>query len=154
MTDFRVRGLISIRPYHADRIYRRLKAAEFRRRRVRLSFPAWVAIYECKPIAAVTGVMQVYSISHGDPSTLVEFEPDSRERATVAAYLSGAVVASALHVDDVHRLSSPAPLVRFGLRRPPQSYVLLDLNCRFDVDTLSRSASGAQSHKHITGVPA
>jgi predicted transcriptional regulator len=115
-------ALISIRPHHASRLWSGAKRAEFRRARVRMVPPLWLAVYETLPVGAVTGAILVQSVTHDTPAALIALEPDLAERATVCAYLRGSKRASALHVHGTYRLDSPLPLDSLGVLRAPQSY--------------------------------
>jgi predicted transcriptional regulator len=126
VTSTRVAGVISIRPRHARRIFDGSKTAEFRRARMRLRAPAWLAVYECQPVGGITGAVMVESVTHADRAELLRFESDPDERRLIGAYLEGAAVGTALHIGQVRRFARIVPLSAVGVVRPPQSYLFID----------------------------
>lgn len=150
MNSLDVTGLISLHPHHAHRIFRGLKPTEFRRRQVRATLPAWWAIYECRPVCAVTGVMRLDSITYGSATDLVAMEPDEDERAMVAKYLEGAICASAIHIGAVGLFPASVPLAEFGILRAPQSYQKLNGTLVSGVAPAGNSKLTAGSVQRIT----
>lgn len=114
--------LLSVRPYHAHRIFAGLKTAEFRRVRVRQQCPTTIWIYETAPVRAVTGTVQLKGISFGHGDDLCMFEANAAERTALKAYLAGARQCSALHLGLAVRFDRPLTLSDLGVMRAPQSY--------------------------------
>ncbi len=152
MNSLDVTGLISLHPHHANRIYQGLKPTEFRRRQVRATLPAWWAIYECRPVCAVTGVMRLDSITYGSATDLIAMEPDQDERVMVAKYLEGAICSSAIQIGAVELFPASVPLAQFGVLRAPQSYQKLNGTLVSGVAPADNPKLTAESVQRITVV--
>lgn len=118
--------MMSLRRYHAQRIYDSDKHWEFRRVHARIPVGACVYIYESGigtlGVGRVTGEFTVGEVVYGTPDEVVCREVNLRSRQDAAAYLDGAQRATALRIDNPIHYSTPSWLDRFGLARPPQSY--------------------------------
>jgi predicted transcriptional regulator len=119
---------LSIQPKFAERILRGLKTVELRRIRPSISKGDKVLLYVSSPTMALTAISTVEAISFGKPNNLWK---QVKEIAGVSHseyqdYFSGAEVAVAIHIKDVHELPQPISLKK--LREvwpgfvPPQSY--------------------------------
>jgi predicted transcriptional regulator len=125
--------LMSIRSTYAQAIYAGTKRYEYRRVKVGLAQGDRVLIYECSPIAQVTGVFDVGNVFVGSTQEILNIETNDTIRAAVTNYLKGARIASAIEV--VH-----ATKWRRGLEisqilqgvRPPQSYMFLPETLSWD----------------------
>lgn len=114
---------MSIRTWHADRIYAGCKRFEFRRRRPRFGSGLKVYIYEPAPVQAVTGYFSVDKIVDVTGVDLRELEEDSGERSFVQSYLLGASRPTAIGIAQPWRLDRPLLLQSLGVKSAPQSYV-------------------------------
>lgn len=117
--------MMSIRTWHADRIYAGAKRFEFRRRRPRFSPGLKVYVYEPTPVRSVTGFFLVDTLVDIDGVDLCELEDDGGERRFVESYLRDACRPTAIGVTQPRRLDKPVSLQTFGVKFAPQSYVFI-----------------------------
>lgn len=113
--------VISLRPYHADRIYRGVKTWEFRRTYASIPVGARVYIYE-SGTGHITGEFEVAEKHHGEGWLLPAFEENEQSQRDADEYLADAERATALRIKKPIKYTAPGELWMFGLKRPPQSY--------------------------------
>lgn len=106
-------------------IYQGAKRWEIRRVHVSLTPGDMALIYETSPVCQVTGAFSVSRVVHGPPQEIARLIEDVSHRLEVRTYLSGARAASAIGIGNARRWQSPKSLSRFGIARPPQSYVFV-----------------------------
>jgi predicted transcriptional regulator len=114
--------LLSIAPFHADRIFCGEKPWEFRRVRPRALPGTTVFVYETRPRMEVTGSFVLGRIHSNTVGRVAELETDTEARLAVHQYLVGASRPCALEILEARRFDRSLPLSAFDLRRPPQSY--------------------------------
>ena len=119
------RILLSLRPEWADAIYRREKRVEFRRQRVRVEPGDLVVIYETHPVGLVTGEFVVRAVHYGPPRDIKKLESDLRRARSVAMYLRGARVATALEIARPRRYGRRQTLAKYKVSNAPMSYLRL-----------------------------
>ena len=115
-------AVISIHPYHANRIYSGKKRIEFRRRASGLKVFDRLLIYETRPVSLITGEAIIEAIHVETFDDLCMMEPDFFERNCVARYLNGSRSPVGLGLAGVLKYKVPIKLSGIGLKRTPQSY--------------------------------
>jgi predicted transcriptional regulator len=115
------RVAMSVRPELAEAIYNGIKCFEFRRCHVRIPVGSTVLLYEVRPVARLTGQFTVAEVIVGRAGDLIVLEPNSMAQEFAAAYLEGAVRASALRIESPVRWAASVRMAN-----PPQSYRFLD----------------------------
>jgi predicted transcriptional regulator len=119
------RIMLSLRPEWAEAIYRREKHVEFRRQRVRVEPGDLVVIYETRPVGLVTGEFVVRGVHYGPPRDIKKLESDLQRARSVAMYLRGARVATALEIGRPRRYGRRQALAKYKVSKAPMSYVRL-----------------------------
>ncbi|WP_146103982.1 hypothetical protein [Nonomuraea solani] len=119
--------LLSIRPKYAEAIMAGDKSAELRRQRPGVSPGSAMMIYTTAPVAALTGIAKIMSISEGSPDEIWERHGDELglSRTEFDSYLAGAATAIALTLSEPRRLSEPLSLQELREKlafHPPQSF--------------------------------
>jgi len=110
-------AVISIHPYHANRIYSGKKRIEFRRRASGLKVFDRLLIYETRPVSLITGEAIIEAIHVETFDDLCMMEPDFFERNCVARYLNGSRSPVGLGLAGVLKYKVPIKLSGIGLKR-------------------------------------
>ncbi|MFJ6437238.1 MULTISPECIES: ASCH domain-containing protein [Streptomyces] len=119
--------LLSVHPRFATAILAGSKTVEVRRQRVAAPPGTAVLLYATAPTMAIVGVARIAAVQVASPR---EVWSVSRTRAGISRreydeYMSGAVQASGLTLEDPVTFSDPVPLSALraaGSFHPPQSY--------------------------------
>jgi predicted transcriptional regulator len=119
-------ALLPIHPRFADAILAGTKRVEFRRVGFATA-PTHVVVYATSPVMKVVCWFRVVAIEHAAPSTLWG---KYRHVAGIShkdfgRYFKGTRRGVAIRVGKVVRPTSPLPLKKLGVRRPPQGFQYL-----------------------------
>lgn len=121
-------ALFSLKPHHADLVFRGLKHAELRRRIAHYMENRDVFIYVSSPVRQLRGGFRVGHVWHGSPEDVWQ---EVSELAAVTKrdfekYYAGRPIAYALQITDVWEYTYPASLQTLRDRFPrfvvPQSW--------------------------------
>ena len=148
--------LLSVRPWHAERILSGHKLVELRRVRPRLQSGDVVVVYSSSPVKAVQGGFIVDRVADGPPDSMwsqVQGAAGLR-KAEYDRYFAGADNAVAIWIDQAWRFKRPVPLANMRLAAPgfspPQSFRYMQSVSRAIVDLLTTASDGRIPHRALT----
>ena len=127
--------LMSIRPEYADRIMRKKKTVELRRKFSTRWIGHRINIYASSPVMSLVGEARIGAVAVNHPEKIWDKYHDrvGCTRAEFDGYVSGAEEIYAIELDDVrpYRASLPLTVVSHYVKEaltPPQSYFTLEKN--------------------------
>lgn len=113
---------MSVRPVFAAAILNGTKRWEFRRVRCKLATGDQIVIYATTPIQRIVGRFTVGDVRSGAPEELEALEQSPVLRPLLQAYLTGAVIVTAIEIVDPVRVQ-PTPISKmWPAMRAPRSY--------------------------------
>lgn len=124
--------LISIKPEYVEKIFNGEKKWEYRRKTPNTDVKKMV-IYATAPVSAVVGEAEIKSIFLARAATLWEHTRQEAgiDRQTFYRYFhEHLAIAKAIKLGAVTRYSEPVPLERYGVERPPRSWIYITKNVR------------------------
>ena len=118
--------LISINPEHVDSIISGIKKFEYRRKAAKQDVSS-IIIYETTPIKRVVAEAEILEVLEMPLEELWDLTKDASgiTKEFYLSYFKGKKVAYAYKLGKVIKYSKPKPLIEFGVKFAPQSFVYI-----------------------------
>lgn len=118
--------LISINPEHVDNIINGIKKFEYRRKAAKKDISS-IIIYETTPIKRVVAEAEILEVLELPIKELWELTKDSSgiTEDFYLSYFKGKQIAYAYKLGKVIKYPEPKPLIEFGIKSAPQSFVYI-----------------------------
>lgn len=120
--------LLSIKPKYVEKILAGTKCYEYRRK-VAKQAVSKILVYSTKPIGKVVAEIKIEEKISAAPEELWEL---TKKQAGISKkryqeYFQGCKVANAYKLGDINQYTIPKNLTDFGIKKPPQSFIYINM---------------------------
>lgn len=121
--------LLSIKPEFAEKIFNGTKKFEFRRKIFKRRDINKALVYQTAPLSCVIGEFEISGVEHGETNNLwaLTREDAGTSREKFFDYFEGLIYGYVIGIKNPKLYDKPIPLSEYGISRPPQSFMYIEV---------------------------